>query len=392
MVINEHKKQLSQPTISPLANDPTYGERVFQRLYGPGLNFGLNLVVSAAFTYWVNHSHTPITLSDKLKHILPKDLSKEIFARSPARPAEFQSAIAQWAAKTPIMNLFKTQKIRDKAANSMAGVLTLTAAGHVVMIPTVWLGAKVKSPFVEWVDKRHYGSEAMNDPSLKARHEAIRHEERPNLFGAVIGRLGTVVATQTAAYTIGHDMNFFVMAGKKWPRFKFLQKMTGIDNFTEFSGDRIGGMISEAIPKQMAQLNQTLAKKNYGWSLNQAEKFPKIGLSANMPYGTRRLGTDGVMHGGGFAEHYGRYTVSDILYTLVTALTIAPAINFSKKFIPFMTYRPKHEVKAQSQEDPTEARIHTKPVHIMDAVMPQTQVSNVALDSPLASREQRISL
>jgi hypothetical protein len=98
------------------------------------------------------------------------------------------------------------------------------------------------------------------------------------------------------------------------------------------------------------------------------------------------------MHGGGFAEHYGRYAVSDILYTLVTALTIAPAINFSKKFIPFMTYRPKHEVKAQSQADPTEAKIHTKPVHIMDAVMPQTQVSNVALDSPLASREQRISI
>ena len=388
MAINEHTKQPSQPTISPLANDPTYGERVFQRIYGPGLNFGLNLIVSAAFTYWVNHSHTPITISAKLKKILPK----EIIDKSPARPAEFQSALAQWAAKTPIMNLFKTQEIRDKAAHSMAGVFTLTAAGHVVMIPTVWLGAKVKSPFVEWVDKRHYGSEAMNDPSLKARHEAIRHEERPNLFGAVIGRLGTVVATQTAAYTIGHDMNFFVMAGKKWPRFKFLQKMTGIDNFTEFSGDRIGGMISEAIPKQMAQLNQALAKKNYGWSLNQAEKFPKIGLSANMPYGTRRLGTDGVMHGGGFAEHYGRYAVSDILYTLVTALTIAPAINFSKKFIPFMTYRPKHEVKAQSQEDPTEARIHTKPVHIMDAVMPQTQVSNVALDSPLASREQRISL
>ena len=381
MAINEQHQQPSQPAISPLAQDMTYGERVFQRIYGPGINFGLNLIVSAAFTYWVNHSHTPITISAKLKKILPK----EIIDKSPARPAEFQSAIAKWVAEQPIIKvLFKDPLVQNKAANSMASVLTLTTAGHAVMIPTVWLGAKVKSPFIEWLDKRHYGAEGLTDPSLQARHKAIQQEERPSLFGAVVGRLGTVVATQITAYTVGHDMNIFVMAGKKWPRFKFLQKMTGIDNFTEFSGDRIGGMISEALPSQMAKLNTTLVKRNYGWSLNQAEKLPTL---ITQPYGTRKMGADGVMHGGGFAEHYGRYAVSDILYTLVTALTIAPAINFGKKFIPFMTYRPKHEVKAQSQGDPTEAKIHTKPLHIMDAASPDTRVTHVALDAPLASRE-----
>jgi hypothetical protein len=382
MVINEHQKNNDTQTISPLANDPTYGERVFQRIYGPGLNFGLNLIVSAAFTYWVNHSHTPIKLAAELKNILPKD----IFGKSPARPAEFQSAIAQWIAKKPIMNFFKTEEIRNKAAGSMASVLTLTAAGHAVMIPSVWLGAKVKSPFIEWLDRKHYGEAGLDDPSLKARHEAIRHEERPNLFGAVIGRLGTVVATQTAAYTIGHDMNILRSLSKSL-KIKPLQEFKGIDHITEFSGDRIGGMISEAMPTQVAKLNAALVKRNYGWSLNQAEKFPKIGLFTTMPYGTRRIGNDGVIHGGGFAEHYGRYVVSDIMYTLVTSLTIAPAITLCKKFIPFMTYHPKRESDAQSQANPAEARIHTKPVRIMDVAAPDTRVSNVALDAPLASRE-----
>ena len=46
----EQKKVAEDPVISPLANEKTYGERVYTRVFDWGLNYWANLLASAGFS------------------------------------------------------------------------------------------------------------------------------------------------------------------------------------------------------------------------------------------------------------------------------------------------------------------------------------------------------
>lgn len=319
----QNERDDKQPVISPLANDTTYGEQRFHRIFNVGINFWVNLIASAAFTYWASHSKTPF----KIPFIGKESLS----------PLQRQEHLAEGLHKLPFMKAFgeKLSEKRLSAARTMANVLTLLTAGHFIMIPGVYIGAKLKPKLVEKWDRAHYGDEAMEDPSIKLRHAAVAAEERPTFFGSVMGRVGTVFATQATAYTIGNRNNIPSKLGEKFAALRWFKGLRGIDYFTEMLGSKLGSAFTEIFPNAVAKLNRTLAKKGYGWSSSQLELHPEL---KNQVYGT----VDKIKDiGGGAPEHFGRFLIADITYTVVTACTIKPAINFFKRFIPGMTYKPK---------------------------------------------------
>lgn len=370
--LKQEQDNKKQDVISPLAKDMTYGERVYDTVFNKIINFWLNLVVSAGFTYWVNHTRSTFNLP-WVGH---------------NRPAAFQDELSRRISKTPIMNVFKDIKVRENVADSMAGVATLTAAGHVIMIPSVWLGAKIKAPLVQWLNKRHYGEAAMEDPSLKTRHALIEAEERPTLFGAILGRAGTILATQTTAYTLGGTINLMQWFGKKL-KLPALASFKGIDHFTSLAGDKLGGAVTEMMPTTMSKINHALGKR-FTWSLRQVQDHPEL-LTENVPYGGRSsTGT-----GGGVAEHYGKFKVSDILYTEVTAMTIKPAINFLNRFVPGITYKPKISAETQALVDRTDRnQMHVKPnpVVVRDEVeAPARTVDAVAMERTGVRHNDRTS-
>ncbi len=303
--------------ISPFAMDKTYGEKKYDFIFGNLINFWLNLTTSAAFSYWVFHSKSPIKLWGM---------------KDAAKPSEIFESLRGKMEKLPFVQLFKQADTREKISGSMAGTLTLVTMGHLVMIPSVWLGAKIKSSFVRNEDRKHYGDEAMQSDDLKARHAAIDAEERPTFLGAVVGRMGTVLATQTAAYTLGSKINIFRWAGEKTP-LTFLAKFHGIDHLVEEIGAETGGIVRKYAKTPVEWVDKQVGK-GAGYSAAQLKEHPElIQNGKEVAYGSVK----GV---GGLPEHYLRYAFADVMYTFVTTLTMSPIINTLKKFIPGLTYKP----------------------------------------------------
>lgn len=316
----EKQDNVEAKPLSPLAKDLTYGERKYSRIFDVYLNFFVNLFASAAFTTWMSHARNPIRIPFTKKELIPYKV---------------QTSWAEALHKLPVMGLFgdKESSARMSVSKTLAGILSLTTAGHFVMIPSVWIGSKFKSQLVEKWDRQHYGDDAMEDSSLKLRHAMIAAEERPTLLGAFLGRVGTVVATQVTGYTVGNATNIPRMIGSKFSPLGFLKNFKGLDYFTELMGSKVGSVMTEAAPDATKKVNSYFARKNFGWSIGQEDVHPEL---KGMTYGS----TTPKGHGGGIPEHFGRNLVADILYTVVTATTISPAINFLKKYIPGITYKP----------------------------------------------------
>lgn len=392
MTDTETKQLEKYQKVSALSQDPTYGERLYETVFHHGINFWFNLVTSAAFTYWVSHSKNPIKLPF-VEHIPQMPVIERIpvvrniasfLTREHRAPSVIQKSLAENIEKFAPLRAFGTygSEMRNGVAKTMAGVFTLTTAGHFVMIPSVWLGAKIKASFVKNADRKHYGAEAMEDPALKLRHAMIEAEERPTLFGTVLGRAGTILATQTTAYTVGNaTQNIPRIIGTKF-NIPFLKKFTGIDHFTEMAGDKIGGAVGEMIPgtEKLNERIRTLGPKGYDFSNAQHDHFAELGVGP-LKYGQKvPHPTDPKsMVGGGFAEHFGKYLVSDVMYTAVTSVTIMPAINFMKKFIPFMTYKPTLNAETQAILD-TAQKLPKLPRHRpspLAETAPQTANENI---------------
>lgn len=371
-----------QQRLSPLVQQPTYGERVYDYIFNKFLNFWVNLTVSAAFTYWVTHQHQPL----------------KIFGKSLPAPSKIQQNVAAWFYNFAPMRVFSKgsdiggydpgkppTSMRGKAANNAANILTLTAAGHPIMIGSVWLGAKIKSPLVEWLNRRHYGDAAMEDPLLKARHAAIEVEERPTLLGAVLGRAGTIVATQTTGYTIGNSANLFTWLGKSKlpiPGKSKLVNFTGIDHIAGVFGDSLGAPVQELLKNQTDALDRRLEQRGYGWSAAQTQRDDSL---RTQPYQNA-------------AQHFGKYLAQDVLYTIVTASTISPAINWLKGFIPGLTYIPKAKAHLVAEIPYTPKELHIKPNRIADAApeaeanaseIPDTTISGSKLHAAQIANENR---
>jgi hypothetical protein len=323
-----------EAVVSPLAQDKTYGEKTYDLIFNNLINFWVNLIASAAFTYWVTHSQKPIKLPFIAKEFSP--------------PSVVQQKIAKGIHNWPIMGVFGPKgeydianppsNKRGKAANNAANVLTLVTAGHPILILSVWLGAKIKAPFVMALDRKHYGDEAMDDPSLKARHEALEVAERPTLLGAVVGRIGTIFATQFTVYTIGNPDNLLNWVGRKL-HIPGVKSFPGMDHTAEVIGNKAGLAVEELFPNNTGRMDNFLRTDSHGahkfdWSAKQIQENPAL---KSEPYQRS-------------AQHMGKYLAQDVLYTAVTASTITPAIHFIKKFIPGMTYTPEAARRIPSPE------------------------------------------
>lgn len=324
----KEQKNKDNQVISPLANEKTYGERMYSRVFDWGLNYWANLLSSAVFSQWAEHSEKPF----KLPQISLKNLSISV---KETTPREWQQSIAtHLREKSKIFNWFaegirnemvgqSEKAIQEKIYHrSMARArsLILLIPGFFIMIPSVWLGAKFKPQLVEWWNKRHYGEDAMDDPSLQARHAAIAAEERPTLFGAITARFATVVAAQVTAQMFGSDKNWLQKAGFK--------NFEGIDPFTE----KLGSTIGSTLPRNIQQGYNRMARSwGYNWSIDQRAKATALQLDVSKPYYNA-------------VQDLGRFVVTDTVYTAVTASTIGPIAKLLPK-IPligrFMSYTPK---------------------------------------------------
>jgi hypothetical protein len=320
----EQKKDAQTPVVSPLANEKTYGERVYSRIFDWGLNYWTNLIASAGFSQWAEHSTKPLKLP-----FIEKEFST---------PRKIQENFAGWLKNNPVLKVTMLDKLyRDTSAvegaiaaeaavarrsMAVARSLTLLTPGHFIMIPAVWLGAKIKPWLVERWNRNHYGEDAMDDPSLQARHQAIRAEEKPTLLGTVFARLLTALVVNITSLTVGSDKNFLNKLGKKYNQ--PILKKVAIDPATEKIGASAGAATPEAFRNWW---NNVAQKHGIDWSETQRLNAKTNGLNVNGPY------TNAV-------QDFGRFMAADTVYTLITALLIRPVASFIR-FIPGMSYKPK---------------------------------------------------
>ena len=285
---------------SRLEAEPTYGEKVYSFVFDNLINFWVNLLFSGAFNYWAHNytkplkwlgNKTPFEYYEKLRHSIESGLPK---------------------------NLKGTDGKPGTVAGAMANAFTLTAAGHIIMIPSVWLGAKIKAPFVRYFDRMHYGQDAEDDYRIAERHVKIDTAPRPTLFGAVLGRLGSMLATQTYAFTIGGEVNAIRWLGKKLGN-QTLQKFSGLDKISESAGILVGRTTVENLPGLSDSSNKWAVKNDFGWSADQL-------AAGNKPPYTH------------FIQDMSRYVFLDVIYTAITASVIHPTIEFLRKSVPGTTY------------------------------------------------------
>lgn len=295
-------------SLSPLGREPSYGERAYHFVFDNLINFWFNLTVSAAFSFWVAHSKNHIKLPFMKEAVMPRDI---------------QLKLGNWLEKTPFLQTMKDPSDRMKRAQSMATALTLLTPGHFIIIPSVWLGPKIKEPFVRFFDRQHYGDEAMDDPTLNRRHQLIAQEERPTIWGALAGRIGGVAVTQFYARTLGTAGNWANIAGNKL-NIGFLKKMPGIDPIAEKIGEMGGSNLEQIAPGSMNRVNEHFRKSNYDWSYKQLDDHA---MNTSGPYNRT-------------VKDFGRYVGQDVIYTALTSNTVHPIIDGLKKFVPGLTYRP----------------------------------------------------
>ena len=387
----EQKKDDKNQAISPLAQDKTYGEKVYSGIFDWGLNYWANLLSSAGFSHWAEHSTAQI---------------KAPFMKKSATPRQIQEDLADWfrtkdifingwdpfKGKSPfgegplLKGLFtKTlekeglavaESVAAKRSMARARSITLLAPGFLIMIPSVWLGAKIKPWLVETMNKMHYGAEAMDDPSLKARHEAIRAEDRPTLFGATMARFGSFFAAQTAAQLVGSENNMVNKLGKRLNN-EALSNF-GIDESAEKIGEKLGGMVPDGLQKKF----NTFARKNkLNWSKTQIAERGALGEYTNA------------------AQDLGRFIVADTFYTLISMSAVRPALALIKR-LPGVSYKPKvpensasfegHTIKVPSNHYADVA--DTAPtIDMADHTTPATTISNVREHAAPARREHQIA-
>lgn len=319
MLEKQQDKHSESSAISPLVKDKTYGERVYNAVFNQGINFWANLLLSAGFSlYAANYRH-------KIK--LPS-------MKEAATPSDIQNKFINRIENSWIIKSMKTDDAvaKNKRATAISEVFTLLIPGHLIMIPSVWLGAKIKPAFVRYFDNKHYGENAEQDPSILYRHQMIDAEAKPTLLGATVGRIGTMMTTTTASRLIGSESNVLNKIGEKHD-IAALKDFKGLNPIAKQFGEVMGGGATREI-KAVARANNKFSKA-FTWS--EAQK--KDAVLRGTTLGEYKQGI----------QDYTGFVAMDTLYTLVTASVIHP-IMAVLRHVPGMTYTtaPKPEVTTTS--------------------------------------------
>lgn len=327
--------------ISPLAKDKTYGEKKFDFIFDKLLNFTVNLLNSAGFSLWATHY-----------------TGKVPFMKEGTTPRVMQQRLADAIEQSSIMKLIKDPVVRQERAYARAELLTLLTPGHFIMIPSVWLGAKIKPWFVKREDRKHYGAAADSDPTIQYRHALVEAEAKPTFLGALVGRAGTVVATQITAGLIGTDRNFINKLGER-TGIETLANSKGINQYAGQIGDKLGDGLVSLAPNASARVNRWLGEPNFTWSNAQ------IAAGKNtVPY-NRGL------------QNLVKFTAMDTLYTAVTAGTIRPIMRLLQH-VPGMTYRTR---------PPVDPRIMDATGNIVKVRPPRSPLADSANDNLAAAND-----
>lgn len=138
MDATKQDKTTEDPVISPLANEKTYGERQYTRIFDWGLNYWTNLLASAGFSQWAEHSTKPFKMWGMKEAQSPRDLQQKLAASVRKHDPFFkffeQGIREEMAGKTA--EAIETA-IHDRSM-ARARSLTLLMPGFLVMIPSVW--------------------------------------------------------------------------------------------------------------------------------------------------------------------------------------------------------------------------------------------------------------
>lgn len=363
------------------ANSPpefqTHGEKMYDLVFNQGINFWANLIISAGFTYWVNHSKAPIMKNPpsfmKWAHERPIEIHSDVrnwihswLPLSGAKMAEEDIKLLD-----SVQNGIEPNK-RMKVAKFMADALTLTSAGTVVMIPGVWAAQKFKGDFVRWQDRMHYGAD-VNSAWVQERHDHLDQEKKPTLLGYTVGRLGSMAAVQATAFTVG-DGRLVKWVGHNTP-LKFLEKFEGIDHVAGSLGDALGGSVASISRTMNKGTNEFMRDHAMDWSLDQrrwafkvkdnVEQFkPAKGItneewakeSKEMLERAHKIlpnnAPEGVTQYDRAFQDFGKYIGLDTLYTAVTAGTIVPLVGWLKENVPGMSYTTPAKQRPSYDERP----------------------------------------
>jgi hypothetical protein len=433
----QHQKSDDTQVVSPLVNDKTYGERWYSGVFDWGLNYWTNLLASAGFSQWAENGTRSVSwLGDKSPRIWQADVSKSIRDKDPFmngkvpftnidNPLSFmkgfkhkvytqrdtkleqmkhalegkhtQHHFTVEGSKEELLSKFAEKFTRQAEFEIMersmarARSLILLMPGFAVVIPTVWLGAKLKPWFVETINRMHYGKEAMDDPTMKARHQAIEAEACPTLLGTVAARMGTVVAAQTAAQLVGSKNNFINKLGKKN---RFLANF-GVDPVTEKWGEKLGG----TMPESFREGFNTLAQ-GHGLEASEhqvREKLVEMKLmhkhDLEISPGNRAIAKEAIGAYSTASQDLGRFIVADTFYTMVTALTIHPLVKLLR-LIPGMSYKPKMPENAAYFRNDSEVRVPTRvkvPANEYGELTDRTETP-VSINTPSLSINQAAAL
>ncbi len=332
--VTQQDSDKQQAAISPLAQDKTYGERVYRGVFDWGLNYWTNLLASAGFSQWTANTtqHMPLTQTTprEMQANLGNWMSKQFFLQGYKKKQLLECGVTEASEKLAKGEITaeaagkmigEATKLAEKNLHSrgfaMAESLTLLIPGFVVMIPSVWLGAKIKPWFVKKMNEMHYGKEAMQDPTMQARQQAIETEIRPSLLGTIVARLGTVGAVQLTAKFIGSKNNTVNDIGKI-TNIEPLQKFAGVNP----TAAEIGKEIGNRLPKSMQKAANDIAEK---WNLSWSDQQIAEGKTGKYDQALQDLG---------------KYIAMDTIYTFVSSSTIHPLLHFLRK-IPGMSYQPK---------------------------------------------------
>lgn len=286
----------------------TWGEKVYNNTVYKFFGFGVNLGFSSLLTYLTLHSDWKMPLLKK------KDGSglmiKEVYGGLRDK-FENSPITANLKGFSPV-----TEEVRKDRAKVMASALVLTLGGH-IMIPIIKFFEDRKTGIVKWLDNKHYGPEAEENPEIMAAHQRVAEEIRPTLASTVLARLGSVLAVQLSARTIGIEKNL-IKKGAEAVNLPIARDFNGLDRFTEEKGL----LVANKLPSRISNATDKFLIKTSGGNVKpDAEHKPTALLF--------------------------KYGFSDIVYTIITAVTIKPLNNWLIRHFEFLRKAPDNEIAEQ---------------------------------------------